>query len=92
MQIEIVLSTTEAEYIVLTQSMRNLIPLTGILQELAKVLHILDKVPTTHSSVFEDNNGALELAREPKYRPRTKHITIKYHYFREHVKIKLSEY
>ena len=38
--------------------------------------------------MFEGNNGALELAREPKYRPRTKHITIKYHHFCEHVKIK----
>ena len=42
--------------------------------------------PITHSTVFEDNNGALELAREPKYRPRTKHIGIKYHNFRDHVK------
>ncbi len=42
----------------------------------------------THSTVFEDNNGALELAIEPKYRPRTKHIAIKYHHFREHVKNK----
>ena len=42
----------------------------------------------THSTVYEDNNGALELAKEPKYRPRTKHIAIKYHHFREHVKNK----
>ena len=88
MQTEIALSTTEAEYIALSQSMRDLIPLRGILQELAKVLRVSSKVPITHSSVFEDNNGALELAREPKYRPRTKHIAIKYHHFREHVKNK----
>ena len=88
MQTEIALSTTEAEYIVLSQSMRDLIPLRGVLQELAKVLHISDKVPTTHSSVFEDNKGALELARESKYRPRTKYVSIKYHHFREHVKNK----
>ena len=88
MQTEIALSTTEAEYIALSHSMRDLIPLRGILQELAKVLRVSSKVPKTHSSVFEDNNGALELAREPKYRPRTKHIAIKYHHFREHVKNK----
>ena len=35
---------------------------------------------------FEDNSGALELARTPKLRPRTKHINIKYHHFRDHVR------
>ena len=35
--------------------------------------------------MFEDNNGALELATKPRYRPRTKHIVIKYHHFRERV-------
>ena len=34
---------------------------------------------------FEDNAGAIELAKAPKLRPRTKHINIKYHHFREHV-------
>ena len=36
--------------------------------------------------MFEDNKGAIELANEPKYRPRTKHIGLKWHHFREHVK------
>ena len=43
----------------------------------------------THSTIFKDNNGALELTRAPKYRPRTKHIAIKYHHFRDHVKNKM---
>jgi len=38
-----------------------------------------------HCTLFEDNNGALELASTPRYRPRTKHIAIKYHHFRERV-------
>ena len=36
-------------------------------------------------TVFEDNNGCIELAKLPKMRPRTKHIAIKYHFFRDHV-------
>ena len=36
-----------------------------------------------HCKVFEDNSGALELVKVPKMRPRTKHINIKYHHFRE---------
>ena len=88
MQTEIALSTTEAEYIALSQSMRDLIPIRSILEELTTILGLQIETPVTHSTVFEDNNGALELAREPKYRPRTKHIAIKYHHFREHVKKK----
>ena len=38
-----------------------------------------------YCKVFEDNSGALELARLPKLRPRTKHINVCYHHFRVHV-------
>ena len=44
--------------------------------------------PKVHCTVFEDNSGALELARLPKIRPRTKHINQSYHHFREHVERK----
>ena len=42
--------------------------------------------PTVYCKLFEDNSAALEIAKVPKMRPRTKHINIKYHHFREHVK------
>jgi hypothetical protein len=32
------------------------------------------------------NEGAIEIAKVPKMRPRTKHLNIKYHHFREEVK------
>jgi len=35
--------------------------------------------------VFEDNTGAKTIAAVPKFRPRTKHINIKYWHFIEHV-------
>ena len=38
-----------------------------------------------HSTVFEDNNGALQLAQSPKISPRTKHIAVKYHFFRDKI-------
>ena len=47
-----------------------------------------DLPPKVHCTVFEDNSGALELARLPKIRPRTKHINQSYHHFREHVERK----
>ena len=34
---------------------------------------------------FEDNTGALEIAKEKKYRPRTKHLNIRLHHFRSYV-------
>jgi hypothetical protein len=39
------------------------------------------------SYVYEDNQGALEIAnQDAKYRPRTKHIAIKWHHFRDQVR------
>ena len=42
--------------------------------------------PKVFCKAFEDNSGAVEMVRLPKLRPRTKHINVKYHHFREHVK------
>jgi hypothetical protein len=41
--------------------------------------------PTVKCTLFEDNSGALTLAKAPAMRPRTKHINSKYHHFRTHV-------
>ena len=52
-----------------------------------KKFGMIDKeyVPKVYCKAFEDNSGALELARTPKMRPRTKHINCKYHHFRSYV-------
>ena len=39
--------------------------------------------PSVKCRVFEDNVGALELATEHKLRPRTKHLAVKLHHFRQ---------
>ena len=58
----------------------------GMLQEAREHGLQVDYLPPkVHCTVFEDNSGALELARLPKIRPRTKHINQSYHHFREHV-------
>ena len=36
--------------------------------------------------VFEDNNGAIELAKALNIRPRIKHMSLEYHHSREHVR------
>ena len=81
---EIPLFTTEAEYIALSQVMREIIPMVGHLERLEKTLKIESKLPSFKCKVFKDNNGAIELSKAPKIRPRTKHIALKYHHFREY--------
>jgi hypothetical protein len=99
LQTEVALSTTEAKYIALSQAMRELIPLLGIIEELTPHLNLDKDQPLVFwkacgyepnsgklsADLFEDNAAAYELARAPKMRPRTKHIALKYHHFREHV-------
>ena len=90
LQTEITLSTTEAEYVSLSQSLRDTIPLMALLNEIkSRYDENIISTPTVRCTVFEDNSGALELSNVPKMRPRTKHINIKYHHFREHVKNKI---
>ena len=85
-QTQVALSTTEAEYISLSQSLRDAIPIMNILKELEdKGFKGGDKLPEIHCKAFEDNSGALELAQTPKMRPRTKHINLVYHHFRSYV-------
>ena len=88
LQTEIALSTTESEYIALSQAMRDVIPMINLLTELRHTIPILQETPTLNCTVFEDNRGCIDLINLPKLRPRTKHIALKYHHFREHVKNK----
>jgi ATP-dependent nuclease, subunit B len=86
LQTEITLSTTESEYVALSQAMRDVIPFLNLMKELSSIMEMEIPKAKVKCTLFEDNNGALELARTPRYRPRTKHIALKYHHFREHVK------
>jgi Reverse transcriptase (RNA-dependent DNA polymerase) len=86
LQTEIALSSTEAEYIGLSKALRETIPIMNILQEMQKLQFKIGITnPKVHCKVFEDNSGALEMAKVHKFRPRTKHINIKYHHFRSYV-------
>ena len=103
-QTQVALITMEAEYIALSQSMRDLIPIREILKEVMTI--VFAKSPsisydshtkafddtfgsTEHiipqSTVFEDNDACLKLARMPKLTPRAKHIGIPYHWFRTQI-------
>ena len=88
LQTETALSTTEAEYIALSTAPREVISLMALLKEAMHRDHGIPNVtvtPKIHCKVFEDNSGALAMAQVPKMRPRTKHLNVKYHHFRDHV-------
>ena len=48
-------------------------------------MNIESKRPIVKCKVFEDKNGAIELVKAPKICPRTKHIALRYHHFKEHI-------
>ena len=79
----ITLSSTEAEYVGLSESLREAIPLINLVKELKQRGFSMPKSQTkVLCKLFEDNSGAIEIAKEEKYRPQTKHINVKYHHFR----------
>ena len=86
LQSEISLSTCEAEYIACSQAMRDLLPMRRLLLEIGTKMELDFSSPAlVYSTVFEDNTCALGLAQSPRMTPRTKHIGVKYHFFRSHI-------
>jgi hypothetical protein len=96
----IALSTMEAEYVALSQSMRDLIPIREILKDIMKVVFgIEDHTPkcATYSkslndvqaiptsNVYEENAACLKMEMMPKLSPRTTHIGIPWHWFRSKI-------
>ena len=86
MQIYITLSKTQSEYISLSQRMKYLIPLRHIMLEISSVFVMKCDSCNSYTTTFGDIKGSIELEKEPKYRPQTKHLSIKWHHFREHIK------
>ncbi len=81
LQTEIALSTTEAEYIALSQAMRETLPFLNLMQEIGRVFEFFNPKPKFHCKVFEDNASCIKVAESPKFTPRKKHSAIKYHHF-----------
>ena len=71
-------SSTESEYVALSAAAQECIWLRRLLQDFG----LGDNKPTT---IFEDNTGAIELSKNPKFHNRTKHIDVAHHFTRERV-------
>ncbi|KAL7475666.1 hypothetical protein ACHAW6_001577 [Cyclotella cf. meneghiniana] len=85
LQSQVALSTTKVEYIAMSMALRDIIPLMKLIKEMWECKFDCQYEPYVYCKVFEDNSGALELARLPRLCPHTKHINICCHHFREHV-------
>lgn len=75
LQSVVALSTTEAEYIALTEGIKEAIWLKGILSEFG----ICQKQISVHC----DNQGAIHLAKHQVFHERCKHIDVKLHFVRD---------
>src|SRR5436190_329827 len=71
----VTLSSTEAEYVALTQAAKESIFIRGILNEL---IGFNDPI-----TIFNDNQSTQKLVSNPVFHSRTKHIDTKFHFIRE---------
>ena len=79
-QTTVALSTTEAEYYALAKAVAESLWLQMILSEL------LYKGPEIKQlRIYGDNQSLLNLAENPEFHQRTKHIDVKHYFIREHV-------
>jgi KUP system potassium uptake protein len=85
LQTEISLSTAEAEYIALSQALRETLPMTQLMKEINVIFLLYLLQPKFVIKVREDNQSCIAMAQNPKFSPQTKHIALKYHHFCKHV-------
>ena len=71
----VALSSTETEYMALTEAIKEALWLLGLIKEL--------KIGQTQVSVYCDNQGDVQLSRNQVFHKRTKHIDVKLHFIRD---------
>ena len=90
LQTEIALSSTEAELIALSAATRENIFFLRLIDDAKSHGHNLNMSKAVlHCKVFEDNQSTIAIAQEPRIRPRTKHINIRFWHFVRFIKAKL---
>ncbi|KAG8477010.1 hypothetical protein CXB51_030151 [Gossypium anomalum] len=75
LQTTVTLSTTEAEYMAITEACKEAIWLKGLFSELNEDLQI--------STVFCDSQSAIFLTKDQMFHERTKYIDVRYHFVRD---------
>ena len=75
LQSTVTLSTTEAEYMTVTEAWKEALWLKGLFGELGNQLQI--------STLFCDNQSTTFLTKDQMFYEKTKHIDVRYHFVRE---------
>jgi hypothetical protein len=105
LQTDVATSTMESKYNALIMSMRDILPLKdltkaivislgldgiGLIEFKATIREKTHKTTTFNTTLHEDNNGCMTLAKmEPgRMTPRSKHYGVKYHWFRTKLKLR----
>ena len=85
LQTDIDISNINSEYVLLSHYIRELLPLKMITKEVVKNLGMnSEKLDFVSSyTVYENNNCAIVVATVLSMTPNTKHIAVKYHWFRQ---------
>ena len=79
-QASVALSSTEAEYMALTQGVKESHWLGELLHDIGALQH-----QQAIRQIQCDNQGAIALTKNPEYHARTKHIDIQFHFIPQHV-------
>jgi hypothetical protein len=85
LQTEIALSTAEIENILMSQALRETIPLATLMREMNDIFPLYIPLPKFIIKVQEDIQSCIAMAENPNFTPWKKHIAIKYHHFWKHV-------
>ena len=80
-QSTVALSSTEAEYMQMTQAAKEIKWFLNLFTELFQISQSQNYVP--QSTLYCDNQSAIELSKNDLYHDRTKHIDLRYHFIRE---------
>ncbi|KAE8691959.1 hypothetical protein F3Y22_tig00110864pilonHSYRG00223 [Hibiscus syriacus] len=75
LQSTVALSTTEAEYMAISEAVKEVIWLNGLMEDLGVV--------QSHISLYCDSQSSIHLAKNQVYHSWTKHIDARYHFVRE---------
>ena len=79
-QRSVALSTTESEYIALSDASKQGQWIRALLRELQRPQYLSSTLATP---IFSDNQACIALSKDPVAHSRTKHIDVRYHYIRQ---------
>lgn len=80
----IALSTAEAEYVALSHASQEAVWLISLHENIGRPI-------SSSVTIYEDNQSAICISKNPQFHGRTKHVDIKFHFVRDLVESKVIE-